>query len=314
LKILILSPLHRALRGFFLGSLTLLTISGSVHAQLYVAQEGNTTIGKYKSSTGATIDNSFIMVGLNGPAGLALSGETLYVANSGNSTIGKYSAKTGDPININLISAGLTTPKAIAILDQKTFFVANFNGNQTVGKYKTENGDPINANFIAASELGNPSALAISADGQTLFLAHWQQSSNKYNNFGFGSVSTYETKSGKVIKANFILQLSFPIALAMSADGKTLFVANEGAGPGAMGTGSVGAYDAETGKAISAGLITGLNNPMGIAALGETLFVAVSPGGIGSIATYSAANGALKNGSFITSLISPYGIAVVQKE
>jgi hypothetical protein len=72
----------------------------------------------------------------------------------------------------------------------------------------------------------------------------------------------------------------------------------------------VGAYDAETGGARNAGLITGLNKPVGIAVLGKVLFVAVNPSGIGSVGTYSAANGAIKNVNFITNLISPYGLAV----
>jgi len=68
-------------------------------------------------ATGAAINGSFIM-GLNGPVGLAVSGNKLFLADFLNGTVGEYDAKTGAAINDSFIT-GLTNPSGLAVKTAK---------------------------------------------------------------------------------------------------------------------------------------------------------------------------------------------------
>jgi len=71
---------------------------------------------------------------------------------------------------------------------------------------------------------------------------------------------------------------------------------------------TVGEYNATTGAAINASLITGLSEAEGVALSGSDLFVAEQ--GNNTIGEYSAATGAAINASFITGLGAPAGLAL----
>ena len=79
------------------------------------------------------------------------------------------------------------------------------------------------------------------------------------------------------------------------------------------GNSAVGKYDATTGGAVNPGFITGLNVPVGLAVIGNTLFEA-NEGNLnlnnGTVGKYDATTGAAINANFITGLSSPAGIAV----
>src|SRR6266849_456541 len=76
-------------------------------------------------------------------------------------------------------------------------------------------------------------------------------------------------------------------------------------------SGSVGEYNASTGAAINANLITGLNTPTGLVVAGNILFVAnIGPSVPGAVGEYNASTGAAINASFITGLSQPIGLAV----
>ena len=73
----------------------------------------------------------------------------------------------------------------------------------------------------------------------------------------------------------------------------------------------VGEYDATSGAAINANLVTageGLNRPVGLALSGNNLFV--SNFGGTTVGEYDATTGAAINASFITGLNAPYGMAL----
>jgi hypothetical protein len=74
-----------------------------------------------------------------------------------------------------------------------------------------------------------------------------------------------------------------------------LYVSQSGVG------GTVGEYDAATGAAINANLVTGLSDPFGLAVSGNTLFVADGD----TVGEYDAATGAAINASFIPTLAGP---------
>ena len=151
-------PLRRALCTLLLGITALWAMPGSARAQvLYVSQVNAGIVGEYDATTGAVI-NANLMTALNGPAGLALSGNNLFVSNFGSTTVGEYNATTGAAINANFIT-GLNGPAGLA-LSGNDLFVANQSGT-TVGEYDATTGAAINANFITG--LNSPVGLAVAS-------------------------------------------------------------------------------------------------------------------------------------------------------
>jgi hypothetical protein len=190
--------------------------------------------------------NASLITGLNGPFGLALSGNTLFVAITnggapGAGTVGRYDLNTGI-FNASFIT-GLNDPTSLA-LSGNTLFVANLSGTpngNAIGEYNATTGAVINANFIAGPAYG----LALS--GNTLFVSGVNSSVG-------GGVFEYDATTGALINADFIVGAYGHLALS----GNTLF---------ALGSGLVAEFDATTGRAINADFIT-VNNvasPWGIA-------------------------------------------------
>jgi 6-phosphogluconolactonase (cycloisomerase 2 family) len=149
------------------------------YAQLYVAQYGNGTVSEYDSSTGASKNVKLIptaanSIGLSGPAGLALSGNTLFVANSGMNLVGKYTvdATKVTQMNERFINTGLSTPIAVAVSGTH-LFVVNENGNQTISEFDTTTGMLEKAAVLPPSnqQLGSPIAIALSS--KYIFVAHY---------------------------------------------------------------------------------------------------------------------------------------------
>src|SRR5262245_54752219 len=75
---------------------------------LFVANSGNSTVGEYNATTGATINTTFINngQGLSSPVGLVLDGSNhLFVANFSGNTVGQYNATTGATVNATFVNA-----------------------------------------------------------------------------------------------------------------------------------------------------------------------------------------------------------------
>ena len=249
-------------------------------AVVYVGQDGNGTqgtgsIGEYNATTGA---GGTIITGLNSPAGLALSGNTLFVSNALNGTVGTYNATTGAPINSSFIT-GLGSAFGLA-LSGNTLFVAN---SGTVGKYDATTG--VGGAFITG--LSGPMGLALS--GNNLFVAY------------SGTVGKYDATTGA--GGAFITGLSFPVDLAVS--GSNLYVALV-ENPSIPNSGTVGKYDTTTGA--GGAFIIGLGSPRGLALSLNDLYVAeVNSNTVGE---YDATTGTTINGSFITGLSEPVALTV----
>ncbi|MGI9088908.1 MAG: beta strand repeat-containing protein [Chthoniobacterales bacterium] len=217
-------------------------LSGS---SLLVTNFSTNTVGQYNASSGAATNASFVATGLNGPDSLAISGSNLYVASIGG-TVGLYSAITGAAVNASFIS-GLNNPQGIALFGGNLFITL---GGNTVAEYNAVTGALINAAFITG--LNNPAGLAIM--GSNLFVANFGSGTN-------GTVGEYSAITGAAINISFINSgLNAPDNLAVS--GNNLYVTN-------FGSGTVGEYNATTGAAINASLITGFNQPIGIAVVPE---------------------------------------------
>ena len=123
---------------------------------LFVANPGNSTIGKY-TTDGGIIDRDFI-IDVPDPRRLAVYGGVLYVSNFGAGSISTYDAATGATLDGGLIT-GLSGPLGIALSGNGlNLYVANRDGN-TIGLHPTSGGggDPT---FIDIG-LSGPAGLAV---------------------------------------------------------------------------------------------------------------------------------------------------------
>jgi DNA-binding beta-propeller fold protein YncE len=128
-----------------------------------------------------------------------------------------------------------------------------------------------------------------------------------------GTIGEYNTL-GATVHSELVSGLSGPsgptagtdmAGIAVSGDGKDLFVAN-------IATGTIGEYTTSGGM-VNPALVTGLSHPMGIALEGDNLFVVNRLKGAGTIGEYTIMNGtvtAMKPSLVSTGLHDPIGIAV----
>jgi hypothetical protein len=247
----------------------------TARGQIFVANEGNGTIGEYNLD-GTTVNASLIS-GLNDPWAIVVSGSDLFEANLGSSTIGEYTT-SGVTVNAALIS-GLNNPEGIAV-EGNNLFVAN-EGNGTVGEYTTS-GAVENATIIS----GLPEASAVAVDGNDLFVPD-----QVFYQTDIGEYST----AGVLVNASFIKNVGNPWAVVASASEVYL---SDSTGGNVVGLGGE--------------VISGLSYPTGLVIDGNDLFVAsVGSGTIGEYAT----SGATVNANLISGLDDwPAGIAVVVPE
>ena len=291
-------PLRRGFYVLLLCVAALWTIARNARAQLlYVGQLGQ-TVSAYDANTGAA-DPNFTPVEIPFPYPLAASGNDLFVGSFGSSTptsIAEYSATTGNLIQPNFVT-GVVSPTALAI-SGNTLYVASggSSGLGNISAYNDTTGAP-DPNFttITGSLPAGFESFGLAVLGNDLFVA----------NFSGSTVSEYNATTGALIKANFITGLSFVQSLTVSSN--DVLVSD-------LVNRTVTAYNASTGAPDpNFTTITGLNQPYGLAVLGNNLYVAVWPGGVntGMVGEYNATTGAAFNANFIpTGLDEPVSLAV----
>ena len=91
------------------------------------------------------------------------------------------------------------------------------------------------------------------------------------------------------------------LAMPGTARGQIIYETNSGGN-------TIGEYDASTGAAINAALVSGLNLPQDIVVSGGNLWVSNQSGN--TIGEYNASTGATVNASLVSGLNAPTGIAV----
>ncbi len=158
--------------------------------------------------------------------------------------------------------------------------------NEKLGEFDFA-GAPINPQPIT---VGDPWAITESA-GQ-LFVA----------NFNFGNISSYSA-AGTLINQNLTLN-TFLDPLGVAASGTDLFTVSYNNDE--SGTGTICEYTT-SGAMVAAPLVSGLNDPYGIAA--ATGFLYVTDFAEGVISKYTT-SGALVDATLVTGLQGPIGIAV----
>ncbi len=226
---------------------------------LFILDLNGGKIGEYDATTGAVI-NASLVTGLNGPASIAVSndGTNLFVTTlfNGDENIGKYTlgATPGTVTASNpSFVTGLQNPAGIAV-SGSNLFVANSSpatvgGTVGVGEYDATTGATINASLITTGIPG-PSAIAVS--GTTLYVAYNQDRIGQY---------TLGATPGTIASSNptLVTGLHSPAVAVFQGH---LFVTNFMSG---APSGVVGEYDANTGAAVNASLITLTKYPEAIA-------------------------------------------------
>ncbi|MEO6847883.1 MAG: PEP-CTERM sorting domain-containing protein [Chthoniobacterales bacterium] len=210
---------------------------------LYVANLGNSKVGKYNGATGATINASLISVGA-APYGLTVGGGYVYVAFYGINDVARFTtAGTG---GIDLVFHGaLSNPRGVAIdIANNLLYVANF-GSGKIGEYNLTTGASINTDFVTG--LSGPLYLALDGGG-SLFVS----------NYTGGTIGKYNASTGIAVNASFIT-LAGVAGIGLDGAGDLFAVSYDG--------GTVGKYDAGSGAALNASLIIGLTHPLGLAVM-----------------------------------------------
>jgi hypothetical protein len=96
--------------GLFAALLGLCPFSAA-HAQIFVSNFGGNSIGEYNLD--GTAINASLILGLNDPQDIAISGSRLFVTNLDSGTIGEYTT-SGTAINPSLVS-GLNEPTYLVV-------------------------------------------------------------------------------------------------------------------------------------------------------------------------------------------------------
>ena len=156
----------------------------------------------------------------------------------------------GSKMNSALISNGLDGPRGIAVSGTDVLVASyGYGYGADIGEYTFE-GATVNQSLLHGTFL-----VDIATSGSNLYLS-------------YGTRIGKYTTSGTIVNEFFVQHLNDPRGITVSGDGTHLFVVDFGDVPDGI-KGSVGEYDATTGAAINAALITGLDNPTGIAILGQ---------------------------------------------
>ena len=245
------------------------------HSQIYISNQNSQTLGEYDLNTGNSI-KSPLVTGLSNPAGVALgtSNNFVYVVNNGVATVNRYNATSGAAVKFtgsgtNTIT-GFTNPMGLTFAtvasggtNTATLFVGDNNttaGMGAVSKYSPTTGALIpftdgTTSMNSLSGFNTPDGLF--ASGNNLFVADFSLKTVSKYNATTGAAIPFTGSSGSTI--------SLPDGpLGLTVSGGILYIAS--------GT-TVGSYNQNTGKALNASLITGLNDPEGLAVASGDLFV-----------------------------------------
>jgi len=174
---------------------------------------------------------------------------------------------------------------AFATSHAQTIYVARDGEPGSVGSYNALTGDVINAALITG--LSAPYALA--SDGQTLYVG----------SIGSGGIVGAYNMDGTVKNAALITGIQ---SVGLAVSGNNLYATNYLAR-------TVGLYNATTGAAISAPLITGAGGQTRGITLDGAGNIYMANLGDGTVSKYSS-NGTLLNASLISGLNGPFGLAL----
>ncbi len=218
------------------------------NGNLYVANEGGSTIGEYSASTGATVDASFISgLSVPNPLLLAASGTSLYVG-SETGGITEYSLSNGAK-NTSFSATNTGSVQGLAVLGT-TLLELDANTGK-VNEFNASTGASLSSTPLFTVPGGQGAATGMTLVGNDLFVV------------SSGKVFEYDATNGTQVSSNLISGLG--TAFAITSFGNELYVTSSGTGTSApFGTGFVGEYNLD-GSAVNSDLISGLTAPFGVA-------------------------------------------------
>ncbi|MGH9536103.1 MAG: hypothetical protein ACRD2E_14735, partial [Terriglobales bacterium] len=182
----------------------------------------------------------------DGPAGVVTDGATAYLADSNNNAIRGVNLATADVTTIAGPGFGdADGPAALARFDDPTGLALGPNGQLYIADSDNNEIRELDLNTqvvttvagapqegfadgnLAAARFDDPTGLALSPDGNTLYVADTHNSAIRAVNFAAGTVTTIAggvqgDKDGVGTAAEF----DFPVGLALSGDGQTLYIAD----------------------------------------------------------------------------------------
>lgn len=260
--------------------------AGRVHAQIYVADYSNSTVGEYNPNSGAAINAAFVSA-LDFPTTLAVSGNNLYVANWASSSIGLYNRTTGAAMSPSFITG--VDPQGGMIVSGNTLYVGNYFSG-VVSTWNATTGALINPTLLttpsqAQSNPGVIESLAISGN-------------NLYVSYNATTVGEYNATTGAAINTSLI---SLPYAGGIAISGNNLYGIDQG-------NNAIDKFNATSG-ALTSTLVIGVGAQLGIAISGNDLYVANYANDC--IGEYDATTGAAINASLVPDLAGPEGLAIV---
>jgi hypothetical protein len=268
-----------------------LGVVGPASADLFVTDLTDNTIEQYTlgSSPGTLAASKQIDSSLEGPFGIAASGNNLFVCNYGHyavgDTISQYTT-SGELVNASLITLA-HAPFAVAVSGSDLYVATTDElGNAVIGEYSTS-GATVNASLITGVDY----PLAMAVYGQNLLVA------NQYTGtLGPGSVSEYNASTGSLVNKSLITKLNEPNALVV--EGSTLYVLN--GGDYNESDGSIGQYTLNSDGSVQSAdksFITGIDNGLQMAMQDSDFFVIDDDQNV--ISEYSTA-GALVKSKLVT--------------
>ncbi|MDE2129590.1 MAG: hypothetical protein KGJ74_07975 [Betaproteobacteria bacterium] len=238
--------------------------AGTASSTSTSASSGGTSSGS-TTATGQPINVS----GFSYPQGLAVSGSTLYVANTNGQSISVITLtppnypKTSFSLNYATGALPLTQPTGLVVSNQgTTLYVANWSsagssGGQT-GPGFIDAVDIATGNVtLLAKGLNNPDGLALSADGNSLFVA----------NHGSNDVLQISTTGGTTIATYSYPASSAIYPWSVYADSSYVYATNSN------GTVSKWAI-VSSGTSSSPTTVTTLASPAGITGANDVLYIA----------------------------------------
>ena len=230
-----------------------------------------------------------------------VSGNDIFAAQNLNDTIGEYTT-SGATVNPSFIApAGLPADAGIVLaVSGGDLFVSDVQAGSIL-EYDATTGALINPALTSPSlSLWGPGAIAASGDDLYLIASVGGEGPAP-------SVIEYTT-SGATVNPYLVDIAGLSSSSQMAISGGDLFISVGG---------TIGEYDATTGTAINAALVTGLSDVAGMAVSGGDLFVVEAGNGLpyaGTVGEYDATTGAAINSSLVTGFTGGGGIVVVTPE
>ena len=138
-----------------------------------------------------------------------------------------------------------SVPRGVAVsADGKSVYVANYGGG-SVSQYDVAAGGVLQPKSPPTAPAGrSPIAVAVSPDGKSVYVT------NQGGAVAAGTVSQFDVSAGGALQPKSpptVPAGTFPIGVAVSPDGKSVYVTNQG---GAVAAGTVSQFDVSAGGAL----------------------------------------------------------------